>query len=112
VLVHAHMFLAGCLFSWYVVGRDPMPRRPGTLARAMVLFLVAGSHDLLAKLMYAHALPVAGGSPDPIRDGARLMFYGGEVIDLLLATALMTQWYARTGRQLHHTRRRRAAARG
>jgi putative membrane protein len=110
LLVHTHMFLAGCLFSWYVVGRDPMPHRPSALTRGIVLFLAAGSHDLLAKLMYAHALPDGAGTLDQIHDGAQLMFYGGDVIDLLLAAALMSQWYARTGRQLHHTRRRDATA--
>lgn len=108
-LVHTHMFLAGCLFSWYVVGRDPVPGGRSTRARLLVLFVAAGCHDLLAKLMYAHLLPTGGGTPEQLRAGAQLMFYGGDVIDLLLAAALMTQWYARSGRQLRHARRRAAA---
>ena len=27
-LLHVHMFLAGCLLSWYLIGVDPMARRP------------------------------------------------------------------------------------
>lgn len=110
VLVHAHMFGAGCLLSWYVVGRDPMPARPSTRRRLVVLFVAAASHDLLAKLMYAHALPADGGSAESVRAGAQLMFYGGDLIEVLLAVALMTQWYARGGRQLRHENRRAATA--
>ncbi|RNI24752.1 cytochrome c oxidase assembly protein [Flexivirga caeni] len=106
VVVHLHMFAAGCLFSWYVVGRDPMPTRPSILRRGLVLFVAAGAHDVLAKLMYAHTLPADAGTIAQLRDGAQLMFYGGDMIDLLLAAALMTQWYARGGRELDRSHRR------
>jgi putative membrane protein len=106
VAIHAHMFLAGCLFSWYVIGRDPMPNRPGTRHALIVLFVAAAAHDLLAKLMYAHLLPHGAGSAPHVRAGAQLMFYGGDCIDVLLAVALMLSWYARGGRQLRHAARR------
>jgi putative membrane protein len=105
-IVHAHMFLAGCLLSWYVVGRDPLPRRRSTRAAVAVLFVAAGSHDLLAKLMYAHLLPVGGGTATQVQEGAQIMFYGGDVIEVLLALALLTNWYARTGRAVRHQQRR------
>ena len=107
-LVHLHFFLAGCLFSWYLVAVDPMPGRASTRTRMLVLFLAAGSHDLLAKLMYAHLLPQHGGSPGQIRLGAQIMFYGGDVIEIALAVAVLSGWYARTGRQLSRARRRQS----
>jgi putative membrane protein len=71
-----------------------------------VLFLVAGSHDILAKLMYAQLRPTGGGSADEIRTGAQVLFYGGDVVELMLAVGLFAGWYARTGRVLRHERRR------
>lgn len=106
--VHTHMFLAGCLLSWYLVRRDPMPRRVSTRTTLIVLILAAGSHDLLSKLMYAHLLPHGAGTPDQIRAGSQIMFYGGDVIDVALALAVMLAWYSRSGRQLAHDRRRAA----
>ena len=108
VLVDVHMFLAGCLLSWYLVGRDPTPSPPSTRARLVVLLLAAGSHNLLAKLMYAHHLPPHGGTPEQLQLGAQIMFYGGDVVEVLLAVVLLSNWYARTGRQLRHAERRRA----
>lgn len=86
VAMHTHMFLAGCLLSWYLVGRDPMPHRPPTRTALIVLIIAAGSHDLLSKLMYAHLLPHGGGTPVQIRVGAQIMFYGGDAIDITLAS--------------------------
>lgn len=104
--VHLHMLAAGCLLSWYLVGADPMPRRASVTGRMLVLITGAGAHDILAKLMYAHSLPTAGGTPGQIRAGAQLMFYGGDAIEVLLAIALLTVWYTRTGRELARQARR------
>jgi putative membrane protein len=105
-VVHAHMFLAGCLLSWYLVGRDPLPGRRSPRSALVVLFIAAGSHDVLAKLMYAHLLPRSDGTAAQIQDGAQIMFYGDDVVELLLATCVLAAWYARTGRALAHQRRR------
>jgi putative membrane protein len=104
--VHAHMFVAGCLLAWYLIGRDPMPARPSTRSAVLVLLLAAGSHDLLAKLMFAYDLPSGAGSAVDIRVGAQLMFYGGDAVELALALAIMLAWYSRTGRELDRQRRR------
>jgi putative membrane protein len=106
VTVHAHMFLAGCLLSWYLVGPDIMPTRPRIRTSVLVLFVAAGSHDLLAKLMYADLRPTGGGSAAQIRTGAQVMYYGGDAVELLLAVGLLAGWYARTGRALGHQQRR------
>lgn len=90
VLVHLHMILTGCLFSWAVAGRDPMPHRASTRGRLLLLFLAAGSHDLLAKLMYAHDRPHGAGPVADLQFGAQLMYYGGDAVEVALALAVLT----------------------
>jgi putative membrane protein len=109
--VHLHMFLAGCLLSWALIGIDPVRGRPGTGGRLAVLVAAAASHDTLAKLMYAWDLPVGAGPVAARHLGAELMYYGGTVIDVALAAIVMAQWYAATGRSLARAARRPARCR-
>jgi putative membrane protein len=104
--VHLHMFLAGCLVTWAIIGLDPIRRRPGIRARLAALVLAGAAHDTLAKLIYAHGLPAGGGSIASRHLGAELMYYGGTVIGLALAIVLMAQWYQASGRALARTARR------
>ena len=104
--VHLHMFLAGCLLSWAIIGVDPIRRRPGIKARLAALIIGAAGHDALAKLLYAHNLPDGGGTITGRHAGAELMYYGGTIIDLALAIIVMAQWYQLTGRELARTARR------
>jgi putative membrane protein len=107
--LHVHMFLAGCLLSWYLIGGDPMARRPAIRTALIVLFVAAVGHDILAKLLYSHLLPVTGGTAEQIQGGAQIMYYGGTLIEVLLAVTVMTTWYRRTGRALRqHARRARS----
>jgi putative membrane protein len=108
--VHVHMFLAGCLFSWAVIGLDPVRRRPGTWVRLTGLIIAAAGHDTLAKLIYARNLPAAGGPIASRHTGAELMYYGGTVIEVALAAIVMAQWYLASGRALARTRRRPESA--
>lgn len=109
LLVHGHMVLTGCLVSWLLAGVDPIPRRVSTPARAGVLVLLAAGHGVLAKLLYASP-PVALGAADEVRAGAQLLSYGGDVIEVLLAVAVMAEWYRRTGRRLRAEQRRAGRA--
>jgi putative membrane protein len=111
-VVHAHMVLAGCLLSWYLVGIDPAPARRSVRGRLVVLFIAAGSHDLLAKLLYARGLPAGGGTSEQVRAGAQIMFYGGDVIEIILAVLLLASWYARGGRLIAHQHRRTTSSPG
>jgi putative membrane protein len=110
--VHLHMFLAGCLLSWYVVGLDPMPSRRSTRTALLVLVIAAGGHDVLAKLMYAHTLPEGSGPSSAVEAGAQLMLYGGDAVEIALAVAVMLAWYRRTGRELDRQQRRAARPAG
>jgi putative membrane protein len=104
--VHLHMFVAGCLLSWAIIGVDPIRRRPSLPIRVATLIVAGAAHDTLSKLMYAHDLPAGGGPLGDRHTGAELMYYGGTAIDLALTTVLMVQWWRVTGRMLSHSARR------
>ncbi|WP_432492254.1 cytochrome c oxidase assembly protein [Kineococcus gypseus] len=127
VLVHVHTAAAAYLLSAVVTGADPLPRRPGVAARAVLLLVAATAHDVLAKLLWARGAPGgehaahAGHAPDlaDVRAGAELLHAGGALVEVLTAVALFGAWYARRGRLLRRERdaarlsaRARAAARG
>ncbi|GAA3155197.1 hypothetical protein GCM10010466_52700 [Planomonospora alba] len=99
--VHLHYLAAGYLFAWAVAGPDPAPRRPGTAVRVAALVGAAAVHAWLAKHLYAHAPalpPGAGADAADLRRAAQVMYYGGDLAELLLATALFAAWYRRRGR--------------
>ena len=106
VLVHLHMAVGGYLLATVLIGADPMPRRPGLLARLALLLTVAAAHNVLAKLMYATTLPHGAGTPEEVRTGAQLMFYGGDVAEVLLLVLVLSRAYARGGAGLARQRRR------
>ncbi|GAA4937310.1 putative membrane protein [Nonomuraea thailandensis] len=90
--VHAHFLLSGCLFAWVIAGPDPAPRRPSVVARLVVLGVAIAAHSGLSQLMYAGLavdLPVP---EDQRRGAAEIMYYGGDLAELLLALALVATW--------------------
>jgi putative membrane protein len=106
-LVNLHFLLAGYLFTWSIVGPDPAPRRPTITIRALVLVAAGAAHAYLAKLLYARAPELRGGSShdlDQVQAAAQLMYYGGDLAELALAVALFAIWY-HTPRARHHRRR-------
>jgi putative membrane protein len=105
--VHLHMFLAGCLLSWALIGLDPVRHRPGVRGRLAALVIAGAAHDTLAKVMYAHGLPAGAGSLASRHIGAEFMYYGGTVIEIALAIALMAQWYKAGGRALARSARQK-----
>ncbi len=91
-LVHAHFIAAGCLYTWVIAGPDPAPRRPSVPARLVVLGLAIVAHSVFAQLLYA-GWHVAATIPAAQRErGAEMMYYGGDVTELLLAFALVSTW--------------------
>ena len=111
LLVHAHVLLSGYLLAAVLVGRDPLPHRRSTRHLLVVLVLALAAHDVLAKRLYAYGYaPMAMGD---LQQGAQLMYYGGDAVDLLLAVLVCLRWYrsgarGRSGqRQVHLERARR-----
>jgi putative membrane protein len=106
---HVHFLLAGYLFTWSIAGPDPAPHRPGLPTRIAVLVAAAGAHAFLAKLLYAHAPalpPGAGHDLAEIHQAAQLMYYGGDLAELMLAAALSVAWHHRRGPRSRRGRRR------
>jgi putative membrane protein len=91
VVVHAHMFLAGYLFTIAIVSVDPLPHRRSYRHRAIVLILGLAAHDILAKYLYAH--PAIGVSAPAGETGAMIMYYGGDAVDLAMMVLLCARWY-------------------
>jgi putative membrane protein len=88
-----HFLLAGCLFAWVIAGPDPAPRRPSVPARLVVLGVAILGHAVLAQLIYAGAFVELGGvAADERRGAGDLMYYGGDIAELLLALALVSTW--------------------
>jgi putative membrane protein len=93
-LVHLHVVLAGCLFTWSILnGPDPVPQRYTMRLRLTVLFIGIAAHTMLSKLMYAHGLPAGAHSLEQIQQGAKWMYYGGDLVELLLLIALFARWH-------------------
>jgi putative membrane protein len=101
VLVHVHILAVGYLFTAGIIGIDPLAHRPSYLSRGVVLVLALGAHAVLAKSLYV--TPPAGVPVDQAQIGSQLMYYGGDIVHLLLIVVFFGQWY-------HATRPRPRAA--
>ncbi|TQJ20087.1 putative membrane protein [Micromonospora sp. A202] len=100
--LHLHYVAAGYLFAWSLAGPDPAPRRPGLAVRVGALLGAAAGHAVLAKYLYANAETLPPGltdrDPAAFQSAAQLMYYGGDLAELLLAVALFATWYNRPDR--------------
>ncbi|WP_229070185.1 cytochrome c oxidase assembly protein [Actinoplanes sp. DH11] len=103
VAVHAHILAAGYVFTAAVIGVDPAPHRPNRWIRAAALVAFLAAHAILAKHLYGY--PPAGVPDGAGRTGAELMYYGGDLVDLVLIVIFCRQWYQATDPR----RRERAA---
>jgi putative membrane protein len=93
-LLLAHFLLAGYLFTASIIGVDPSPHRAGFRLRLGVLLLGIAGHSILAKHVYAN--PPRGASVPDAELGGMLMYYGGDLVELVLITVFFSQWYRRT----------------
>ena len=95
VIIHVHFLAAGCLFSWTIVGSDPAGVQKPHGYRLAVLFVAIALHATLAKAMYAYQLPQgAHHTAREIEQAAQIMYYGGDLSEMLLAVALFAMWPA------------------
>ncbi|GAA1617593.1 cytochrome c oxidase assembly protein [Actinoplanes couchii] len=97
LLIHAHVLLSGYLFTAAMIGVDPAPHRPGRATRGVVLIASLALHDILAKHLWTH--PPAGVPQAGAQAGAELMYYRGDLADLLLVVVFCAQWYHAAGRR-------------
>ncbi|HLL69596.1 MAG TPA: cytochrome c oxidase assembly protein [Micromonosporaceae bacterium] len=95
-VAHVHFLLAGYLLAAVTIGIDT--GRPASLrVRVSALVLAFAGHATLAKLLYV-AGSVPGYPTEQVTAGAELMYYGGDVAELLLVAAVFTRWYVRRRR--------------
>ncbi|WP_431994837.1 cytochrome c oxidase assembly protein [Streptomyces griseoflavus] len=107
-LLHAHFLLSGCLFAYVIAGPDPAPSRPAVRARLVYLGVAIAAHAVISQLMYG-GFWVDIHAPIPqVQAGAEIMYYGGDIAELLLAVALVVTWRPESRRA---ATRRPAAAR-
>jgi putative membrane protein len=91
-LLHAHFLLSGCLFAYVIAGPDPAPARPGVRARLVYLGVAIAVHAAISQMMYG-GFWVNIHAPIPqVQAGAEIMYYGGDIAELLLAAALVATW--------------------
>lgn len=87
--IHIHFLLAGYLFTWSIIGLDPIPVRPTFKMKVTAVFLTIACHAFLSKFMYAFNFPVtANGSVSEVQEAAKLMYYWGDFSELLLLVIL------------------------
>jgi putative membrane protein len=84
-----HFVLSGCLFAWVVAGADPAPHRPSVPTRLVLLGAAIAAHATLSQLLYAGALVQVPATVADRQAGATLMYYGGDLAELLLAFAVV-----------------------
>jgi putative membrane protein len=97
VIVMAHVLIAGYLFTVSLVSVDPAPHRASFRVRAAVLVLAIAAHGILAKSLAA--VPPAGVTAADAEAGARLMFSGGDAVELVIAVLLCARAYQAAGRR-------------
>src|SRR5690625_4855798 len=91
IIVHLHVFLAGYLFTISIIYVDITSHRYAYWYRAVALVAALGFHKALSKLIYQS--PPPGVPTGEGRTGAMVMYYGGDVVDLILIIILCYHWY-------------------
>ena len=98
-LIQFHMFAAGMLFAVVIAQVEPGAPRWSLPLRIGTLLVGMAAHANLAKLMYARMLPHGtGAGADELQAAAQLMYYGGDIAEVLLAVVMFAVWYGRRQR--------------
>jgi putative membrane protein len=91
IVIHIHVFLAGYLHTISILYIDPAPHRYGYIFRAFVLILSLAAHGILSKYIYAH--PPVGVPNEQAEVGGLIMYYGGDLVEIVLIFLFCQQWY-------------------
>ncbi|SEQ86811.1 putative membrane protein [Lentzea xinjiangensis] len=91
-LLHVHFLFAGLLFAHVIAGPDPGPARPGVRTRLVYLGCAIAMHAAISQLMYGGFWVHIDAPVAEVRGGAEIMYYGGDIAELLLAAALVSTW--------------------
>ncbi|MDY8164062.1 cytochrome c oxidase assembly protein [Bacillus thuringiensis] len=91
LFIHLHVFIAGYLFTISIIYIDPAPHRYSYRYRAIVLIIALAGHGILSKYIYAY--PPTGVVTAQAEIGGMLMYYGGDLIDIILIFIFCLQWF-------------------
>ncbi|MHB0927409.1 MAG: cytochrome c oxidase assembly protein [Candidatus Nanopelagicales bacterium] len=100
---HLHFLVVGCLWTFALIGIDPMPR-VGHAMRMLAVFLtmpfhaflgltIMGQHQLIAADWYLDQRRTWGATPAADQQLAGgILWAAGELVSILIFIALMVQW--------------------
>lgn len=91
LFVHLHVFLAGYLFTISLIYIDKPPHRSSFMYRSIAFVASMAAHGMLSKYLYANSLD--GISTAQIENGAKLMYYGGDAIEVCMLIIFFSQWF-------------------
>ncbi|WP_036216470.1 cytochrome c oxidase assembly protein [Lysinibacillus sphaericus] len=94
ILIHMHIFLAGYLFTSAFIYIDPTPHQLSYVFRSIVLLIALAAHSILSKHIYAY--PPNHVATEQAEQGAMIMYYGGDLIEIALVYILFYQWFKKT----------------
>ena len=116
VAVHLHFFAAGAVFLWPVVAADPVASRPSHPVRLLAVFLTLPLHAILGLAILSGDRLLAGGwygrllgRDEALADqrlGGGLLWAAGEVVALVCAGLVLSQWMAADEREAVRSDRR------
>lgn len=89
LLVHVHLVASGFLFAWVIAGVDPAPHRPRVRTRLVTLGVSIAVHASVSQLLHAGLLVQVHEPVHQMRAAGSLMYFGGDIAELLLALALL-----------------------
>ena len=92
VAVHLHLVASGLLFTWAIAGPDPAPDRASVRLRLVVLGVSIAIHSVVAQLIFAGLLVQVREPITEMQAAGSLMYFGGDIAELLLAVALLVTW--------------------
>lgn len=91
-LMHTHFLLSGCLFAYVIASPEPTPAQPSVPTRLVTLGVAIAMHATISQLMYGGFLIDVHAPISQVQGGAEIMYYGGDIAELLLAVALVATW--------------------
>lgn len=94
IFIHLHIFLAGYVFTIAFIYIDPTPHPHSYVFRSIILLVALAAHSILAKYIYAY--PPQHVIATQAELGAKIMYYGGDAIEMIIVYILFYQWFKST----------------
>ncbi|TDM40343.1 cytochrome c oxidase assembly protein [Macrococcoides goetzii] len=89
--VHVHIFLAGYLFTAVMLQLEPTAHPYSFKYRSIIMIISVALHQILSKSFYPY--PPVGVDKHLAEQGAIIMYYGGDIIELIIIFIMCKQWY-------------------